>query len=145
MCSRHNTTKKTPGAMGHLKSGAPWDTLAIDYMGPLPETANGNKYILVMTDHFTKYVEVLALPNQSAEDCALRIVNDFVARWGTPQTIHSDQGGTFESRLFKELCRLLEVKKTRSSPRNPRGNGQTEQVQQDAHQNDQDVPGRRPG
>ncbi len=127
VCAADKTPQKKPKApMGHLRSGAPWDTLAIDYLGPLPKTANGNKYILVMTDHFTKYVEVIAVPNQLAEDCAWRIVNDFVARWGTPHTIHSDQGATFESRVFKELCRLLEVKKSRSSPRNPRGNGQTE-------------------
>ncbi len=79
--------------MGHLSSGAPWDTLAIDYMGPLPETANGNKYILVMTDHFTKYVEVVAVPNQRAEDCALGIANDFVAAGVHPRPFIVTKGG----------------------------------------------------
>jgi transposase InsO family protein len=111
--------------MGHLQSGAPWDTLAIDYLGPLPMTENGNKYIMILTDHFTKYVEVLAVPNQLAKECALRIANEFVSRWGTPLKIHTDQGSTFESNVFKELCSLFQVKKSRTSPRNPKCNGQT--------------------
>ena len=112
--------------MGHLRSGAPWDTLAIDYLGPLPKTPRGNKYILVLTDQFTKYVEIFAMPDQTADECASKIMNEFISRWGTPLKIHSDQGSTFESKVFRHLCDLLEVKKTRTSPRNPRGNGQTE-------------------
>ena len=127
ICAADKTPTKTPRApMGHLKSGGPWDTLAIDYLGPFPKSESGNKYILVMTDHFTKYVEVIAVPNQQAEDCASRIMNEVISRWGTPLSIHSDQGTTFGSKVFQDLCRLLQVRKTRTSPRNPRGNGQTE-------------------
>ncbi len=127
VCGADKVPQRKPKApMGHLSSGAPWDTLAIDYIGPLPKTARGNKYILVMTDHFTKYVEVVAVPNQEAEDCAMWIINHFVARWGTPLSIHTDQGRTFESHVFKELCKVLEVRKSRCSARHPRGNGQTE-------------------
>lgn len=118
--------KKARAPLGSLTTGAPWDTLAIDYMGPFPVTPRGNRYIMVMTDHFSKYVEVIAMPNQHAEECALTIVNEFVARWGSPLTIHTDQGMTFESKVFKKMCEILGVRKTRSSPRNPKGNGQTE-------------------
>ena len=127
ICAADKTPTKTPRApMGHLKSGGPWDTLAIDYLGPFPKSESGNKYILVMTDHFTKYVELIAVPNQQAEDCASRIMNEVISRWGTPLSIHCDQGTTFGSKVFQDLCRLLQVRKTRTSPRNPRGNGQTE-------------------
>ena len=114
--------------MGHLKAGAPWDVLAIDFMGPLPITRRGNRYILVMTDHFSKYVEVAAVPSQTADDCATVIVNDVISRWGAPLVIHSDQGAAFESRLFIDLCNLMGMKKTHSSPRNPRENGQVERL-----------------
>jgi transposase InsO family protein len=127
ICAADKMLKKPGRApMGHLFSGAPWDVLAMDFIGPFPVTPRGNKYILVLTDHFTKYTEVMAVPNQTAEECATRVMNDFVSRWGAPLTIHSDQGAAFESRLFKELCEALEVKKTRTSPRNPKGNGQSE-------------------
>ena len=126
-CAADKKPNKSPRApLGRVAAGAPWDVLAIDYTGPFPISKQGNRYILVLTDHFTKYVEVIPVPNQTAEDCASRIMNDIIARWGTPVTIHSDQGTTFESRVFKELCRILQVKKTRTSARNPQCNGQVE-------------------
>ena len=122
---RQETTEaKAP--IGHLPSGAPWDTLAIDFLGPLPVTERGNQYIMVATDHFTKYVEVIAVPTLSANDCALKIANEFIARWGAPLSIHTDMGSTFESAIFQALCKLFEIRKTRTTPRNPKGNGQTE-------------------
>lgn len=71
ICGADKRPLKTPKApMGNLSSGAPWDILATDYMGPFPETPRGNKYISVLTDHFSKYVEILAVPDQTAETCA---------------------------------------------------------------------------
>ena len=54
------------------------------------------------------------------------LLNEFIGRFGTPLSIHSDQGRNYESTIFRELCKLLEIKKTRTSIHNPRGNGQTE-------------------
>lgn len=118
--------KKMKAPMGHVQAGAPWDVVAIDFTGPFPVTERGNRYILVVTDHFSKYTEVIPVPNQTAEECATRLVHDVIARWGVPITIHSDQGSAFESQLFKELCTLFQMKKTRTSARHPRANGQVE-------------------
>ena len=127
ICEADKQPRKSPRApLGTLSSGAPWDVVATDYIGPFPVTPRGNRFILVLTDHFSKYVEVLAVPDQTAETCASKILNEFVSRWGCPLSIHSDQGRNYESRVFRELCRMLEVRKTRTSPRNPRGNGQSE-------------------
>ena len=49
-----------------------------------------------------------------------------IARYGAPLSIHSDLGSNYESQIFQELCRLMEVRKTRTSVRNPKGNGQAE-------------------
>ena len=107
-CASDKVPSKSPKApMGHLQSGAPWDMIALDYLGPFPVTASGNRYILVLTDHFTKYVEVIAVPNQQAEDCAYRIINDVISRWGTPLKIHTDQGTAFESTVFSWLVGWL--------------------------------------
>lgn len=124
ICARNKRPLKTPKApIGSLKAGEPWDILATDYVGPLPITPRGNRYILVLTDHFTKFVEVIPVPDQTAEVCATKILNEFIARWGCPLSIHSDQGRNYESKVFKELCRMLEIKKTRTSSKNPRCNG----------------------
>ncbi|XP_045161051.2 uncharacterized protein LOC123525957 [Mercenaria mercenaria] len=129
VCECDKGLQKTPKApLTNIVTGAPWDILAIDFTGPFPVTPRGNRYIMVLADHFTKYVEVVPVPNQTAEECAARVLNDFVARWGTPLAIHTDQGAAFESKLFKELCSMLEVRKTRASARHPQGNGQVERM-----------------
>ena len=127
VCAATKKPYKMPKApMGHLRTGAPWDMVATDFIGPFPVTPRGNRYIMVLTDHFTKYVEVIPTPDQSAEVCAAKVVNEFIARWGCPLSIHSDQGRNFESKIYQEMCQLLDIRKSRTSPRNPRGNGQTE-------------------
>ena len=118
--------KKPKAPLGTITTGAPCDVVATDYIGPLPVTPRGNKYILVLNDHFSKYVEVIPVPDQTAETCASRVLNDFIARWGCPLSLLSDQGRNYESRVFKDLCRMLEIKKVRTSPKNPKCNGQTE-------------------
>ena len=126
-CAADKKPHKIPRApMGSLQVGAPGDCVSTDYLGPLPITDRGNRYILLFTDHFTKNVEIIAVPDMTAEVCADKLLNEVISRWGCPLAIHSDQGRTYESRVFKELCRMLEVRKTRTSVRNPRGNGQAE-------------------
>ncbi|CAG2191073.1 Retrovirus-related Pol polyprotein from transposon 17.6,Retrovirus-related Pol polyprotein from transposon 297 [Mytilus edulis] len=106
---------KTKGTIRVAVDGAPLDCLATDILGPLPTTPRNNKYVLVVTDHFTKWVEIFPVPNHNAETCASVILNEVIARFGSPLSIHSDQGRNYESNIFKELCRMLEVRKTRTS------------------------------
>lgn len=127
VCAKTKTPAKKPKApLGKLGIGAPWDRLGIDILGPFPESEKGNRYILVVTDHFSKWVELFAVPNQSASTCADILVNEVIARFGCPYEILTDQGRNFESKIFTELCELLEIRKKRTSPANPKCNGQTE-------------------
>ena len=127
ICAKDKKPVKPPKAqLGSLSAGAPGDCIATDYLGPFPVTERGNRYILLLTDHFSKYVEILAVPDMTVEGCASRIVNEFIARPGCPLTIHSDQGRTYESNVFKEMCRMLEIRKSRTSARNSQGYGQSE-------------------
>ena len=126
-CAADKKPTKIPRApMGSLQVGAPGDCVSTDYLGPLPVTDRGNRYILLFTDHFSKNVEIIPVADMTAEVCADKLLNEVISRWGCPLQIHSDQGRTYESKIFKELCRMLEVRKTRTSVRNPRGNGQAE-------------------
>ena len=127
VCGANNTPPKKPRApLGSMLVGAPLDRLCTDLMGPFPKTPRGNRHILVVTDSFSKWVEVFAVPDQSAPTCANVILNEVIARYGCPLDIHSDQGSCYESIIFAELCKLLEIRKTRTSPGNPKCNGQTE-------------------
>ena len=102
------------------------ERIAIDVMGPLPNSDRGNKYILVVSDYFTKWTESFAMPNQEAETVADIVVREFVSRFGVPRQLHTDQGRNFESRLFQEMCRILEIDKTRTTPLRPQSDGMVE-------------------
>ena len=102
------------------------DRLSTDFLGPFPETPRGNKYILVVTDIFSKWVEIFAVPDQSAQTTARVILNEVIARYGCPYDLLSDQGRNYESLIFSELCKLLEIRKVRTSVANPKCNGQAE-------------------
>ncbi|CAC5364722.1 unnamed protein product [Mytilus coruscus] len=66
------------------------------------------------------------LKDQTAATCAYFILDEVICRYGCPLSLHSDQGRNFESEIFTELCFLPEIRKTRTSVRNPKGNGQIE-------------------
>ncbi|KAL5471624.1 hypothetical protein EMCRGX_G029761 [Ephydatia muelleri] len=95
-------------------------------MGPLPETKDGNRYVLVASDYFTRWVEVYAIPNQEAVTVAEKLVNEMFCRFSPPEQLHSDQGRQFESKLIGEVCKLLHIKKSRTTPYHPQCNGMGE-------------------
>ena len=121
-----SSTKKPRAPLGNMTSGAPLDRLCIDVLGPFPLTPRKNRYILVITDSFSKWVEIHPIPDETASTCARILLNEVICRYGCPLDLHSDQGRNFQSNIFKELCEMLEIRKTRSSPRNPKSNGQPE-------------------
>ena len=118
--------RKLRAPIGDMRVGAPMDRLSIDILGPLPESRMGNRFILVINDAFTKWVEVFPLKDQTAASCAACLVQGVITRFGCPLELLSDQGRNFESTLFKELCKLLGIRKIRTSARHPQCNGQTE-------------------
>ena len=74
----------------------------LDFLGPLPTTKNNNSYVLMMVDQFTKWVECIPLPSQTAEATAQAVVDQFFVRFGIPFQIFTDRGSNFESNLFKQ-------------------------------------------
>ena len=56
----------------------PFVTVALDLVGPLPMTANGNKWILSFIDLFSKYPETIPVPNHSAETIARCFVDQII-------------------------------------------------------------------
>ena len=99
----------------------------MDILGPVPETENGNQYILVVTDYFTKWVEAFPLRDHPASATVAEVLMEqFISRFWVPKQIHSDQGREFESKLMAELCKLLKMKETRTTPYNPKSDGPVE-------------------
>uniref|UniRef100_A0A3P9KFW8 Gypsy retrotransposon integrase-like protein 1 n=1 Tax=Oryzias latipes TaxID=8090 RepID=A0A3P9KFW8_ORYLA len=126
-CACRARPKKTPQApMGSVRVGAPMERIAVDVMGPLNETDRHNRYILVVQDYFSKWVEAYPVPNEQATTVAEKIVSEWVCRYGAPYQLHSDQGANFESAVFQGMCELLGINKTRTTPFRPQSDGQVE-------------------
>jgi hypothetical protein len=98
----------------------------IDLFGPLKTSTEGNKMILCITDAFTKYAEVIAIPDKSAPTVANQLMINWFCRYGTPIQIHSDNGKEFVNNLAKELFTLLDIKHTTTTPAHPQCNAQVE-------------------
>ena len=79
-----------------------------------------------MTDHFTWYSQAYVTPNQKANTVAKTLWDKFFVHHGFPEKILSDQGRNFKSKLLGELCELAQVKKMRTTPYRPEGNGSCE-------------------
>ncbi len=88
-------------------SGAPFDLVAFDVIGPLQTTANGNRFILTVIDYLSKWAEAYALPNNKAETVADCIVKRWIAHHGIPVRIHSDNAPEFRGHVITQLKNCL--------------------------------------
>ena len=106
--------------------GSVMDRVSIDLCGPFrPRTTKGNKWILTITDHFTRWIEAFPLREATAERIVQKVV-EFVARYGMPLEIHSDCGKNVDGTLIRDVCRALGIRKTHTAPYHPQGNAITE-------------------
>ena len=108
--------------------GAPLDRIAIDIVGPCPVTRDGNEYMIVVQDYFTKWTEVYPSIRHNALIVGDKLATEFFCRFGVPNQIHSDQGREFESELFAHLCSLFGIEKTRTCPYRPQSDGLVERM-----------------
>ena len=118
--------KLTKAPLKPIQVSEPFLFWALDYMGPLPETDQGNRHILVMMDHFTKWCEAFPTRDQKASTVAKILVSRVFSRFGPPAVLHSDQGRNFDSTLMHEICGIMGIKKTRTTAYHPQGDGQVE-------------------
>ena len=102
----------------------------MDILDPLPTLTARNRYLLVIIDCFTKWVEAFPLKNFKARTVADIFVKQFVSRHGVPLEVHTDQGKCFESKIFQEMTRLLGIRKTRTTALHPQSDGQVERHHQ---------------
>jgi len=101
--------------------------------GPYPLTPLRNKYILTFIDHFTKFVEAFAIPDQSAQTCARIYATHIVTRHGSVSKLVTDQGAAFMSAFFIETCKVLGVQRSRTSTYHPAFNGVLERWHRALH------------
>lgn len=128
-CSKRSDYGKTKAPLGKFEESTEFGfRIATDIVGPLPLTKSNSKYILTVIDHFTRYAEFIALPDQTAETTAQALVQRIFTKFGVPEELISDQGTNFTSELMKQVCKLLRIRKLQTTAYHPMSNGRTERV-----------------
>jgi hypothetical protein len=90
-------------------------------------TADSNKkFVLCITDAFTKYAVVTSIQNKNAETVADAIFKEWFCKFGIPAQIHTDGGKEFVNKLSAEMMELMNVAHTKTSPAHPQCNSQVE-------------------
>ena len=103
----------------------PFTRYAFDIIVMSEPDLDGNRYILVCVDSFSRAVELFALPRGDAETVAAAL-HDVLARWGRPLEVCCDNAKAFTSSVVKSLLKMARVDQHLVAPYNHNGNGQVE-------------------
>ena len=130
-CTRNKRVRVNPRApLQCFQDGNPGEWLHLDILGPFLESSRGNRYVLMMVDQFTHWLEFQALGIQDAKTVARVFFESYTVRFDVPFVIHTDQGLNFDGNFFQAFCNVLDCVKTRTTPYRPSSNGQVERYNQ---------------
>ena len=103
-----------------------WERIAMDIVGPVDISRNGNRYILVLSDYASRFVMTIPMIDQTAKTVAAHLVNEILTKYGAPEQILTDQGTNFLSELVHQICKLFKVKQLRTTSYHPQTDGLVE-------------------
>lgn len=101
------------------------DRVHIDLLGPLPIN-NGKKYVLVMVDSFTKFIQLAALDSKTMNNASESFYERWISTFGVCENLVSDLGLEFHNSVFKHLSEKLGITHRFSAAAHPMSNGQAE-------------------
>ena len=86
--------------------------------------------VLVLQDHFSKYVVAYVVKDQTARTATETLRNGYFRLFGAPAYLVSDQGKAFTGHIITHLCDLYGVQKLRTLPYHAQTNSQVEHMNQ---------------
>lgn len=127
-CSRASAPRTAPsGLLQPLSATEPFDLVVMDYLGPFPVSAAGNKYVLVMMDHFSKWVEAVATPTADGNTTVHHLADRVLCHWRQrPVKVLSDNGSHFVNSRVSGLCAAMGVELAHGLPYHPQTQGLVE-------------------
>jgi len=102
----------------------PLTDLSVDIFGTIPANKAGNRFILVITDRFSKLTRVVAFRRITAISVASATIDAWVACYGPPDRILSDQGPQFMSNFFIAVMKVQGTETVRTTAYHPQTNSQ---------------------
>eukprot|EP00731_Ephydatia_muelleri_P003440 Em0001g3440a len=105
-----------------------WHHVSIDFVGPIsPISTSGNRYILTLSDQFSKWVEAVAVPTKEAHRVASALYKIFM-RMGLPNVLTTDNGSEFRNKLNAAMLKKLGIRHSFITPYHPQSNGLDERL-----------------
>src|ERR671929_1351041 len=124
-CQRRGRSKRN-NLLHPIPVHRPFYQIGIDFVGPLPRTRRGKKYIIVAMDYLTKWPEARAVSEATADATAQFLYEQIICQHGCPQIILSDRGTHFNNNTIKALIKKFQVNHLLSTPYHPQTNGLVE-------------------
>ena len=122
-CQSRRVAHKPRETLSSIQVSRPFQIWGMDFLGPLPRTRSGNRWILVFGDLFTKWLECQALPDSTAETVARCIMDNIICRYGPPEKFLSDRGSNFLSVMVENLIRMCNSTHVVTTSYHPQTNG----------------------
>ena len=127
-CQRSKTSRHVHSPLGNFTlPEARFLHVHLDIIGPLP-SSDGYRYCLTAVDRFTRWPEATPLADITAETVARAFLAIWIARYGCPLLLTTDQGRQFEARLFRALLLLCGTKLQHTTAYHPAANGMVERM-----------------
>jgi hypothetical protein len=98
----------------------------MDILGPLPKTEHGNRFLLVISDRFSKLTRTVPLRTITLLGVAKAFCDAWVFSYGPPCYLLTDNGTLFNAKVFLSVCRELGIAKIFTTAYHPQTNGQVE-------------------
>ncbi|GFX63044.1 retrovirus-related Pol polyprotein from transposon 412 [Trichonephila clavipes] len=125
-CQRSKVQRHTKSPLGTFSTpDARFSHIHIDIVGPLPPS-DGFQYLLTMIDRFSRWPEAVPIPDTTAKTISRAIFHHWIARFGCPSLITTDQGSQMRSSLFAEFTRILGTDRVKTTAYHPISNGLVE-------------------
>lgn len=123
VCLAHKTPQTKPaGFMSTTQALGPWDIVTLDFIGPLPRSKQGNQYILVMQDKFSKWIECISLRKATATSLTKSLRERILCHFGWPRVVISDNGSQFTGHIFKKFLEVNGIWHQLTPPYSPQCN-----------------------
>jgi len=100
--------------------------VGIDILGPLLNTVDGSQYVFVMSNRFSKLTRTVALRRNTAVTVASALLTAWVAAYGPPDCVLSDQGRQMDNSFCRAVMKMLGTRCKYTTPYHPQTNGQVE-------------------
>ena len=125
-CQRGSDYGHCQKTTGTIESKGPWDTLAVDIVGPLPADRR-HEFVIVFVDCFSRYTALVPASNHTADTVSEALLCHVVPYFGTPRRLLSDRGREFVGEVWGKLTHSLGIQRILTSPYHPEGNSINEQ------------------